>query len=168
MKSKYPVKMLCELLDVSRSGYYKWLKRKGKPNIYERDRQILTELLQEEHRKHPSYGYHRLAQAVINETGWLFSHNLAHKCCKQAGIYSLARKHRKYLKPGEESVKFPNLVKGRWSVNRPHVFCKCKIQKVADKNGESCISILEIIAGCLTRFIPSSAQAALQTFIKLI
>jgi transposase InsO family protein len=44
---------------------------------------------------------------------------LAHKCCKHAGIYSLARKHRKYRKPGEESIKFPNIVKGRWNVRRP-------------------------------------------------
>ena len=28
------------------------------------------------------------------------------------------------------------------------VFCKYKLPKVADKNGELCISILEIIAGC--------------------
>ncbi|MBR4090212.1 MAG: IS3 family transposase [Mogibacterium sp.] len=119
MKTKYSVKLLCELLDVSRSGYYKWLKRKDTPNRYEQDRAILTELLQDAHEKHPSYGYHRLAQAVRNETGWLFSHNLAHKCCKHAGIYSLARKHRKYRKPGEESIKFPNLVRGRWNVCRP-------------------------------------------------
>ena len=114
MKTKYSVKLLCELLDVSRSGYYKWLKRKDTPNRYEQDRAILTELLQDAHEKHPSYGYHRLAQSVRNETGWLFSHNLAHKCCKHAGIYSLARKHRKYRKPGEESMKFPNIVRGRW------------------------------------------------------
>ena len=120
MKSKYSVKLLCELLDVNRSGYYKWLKRRNTPNRYEQDRALLTELLQDAHEKHPSYGYHRLAQAVRNETGWLFSHNLAHKCCKHAGIYSLARKHRKYRKPGEESVKFPNIVKGRWNASRPH------------------------------------------------
>ena len=76
MKTKYSVKLLCELLDVSRSGYYKWLKRKDTPNRYEQDRAILTELLQDAHEKHPSYGYHRLAQAVRNETGWLFSHNI--------------------------------------------------------------------------------------------
>lgn len=120
MRSKYSVKLLCELLGVNRTGYYKWLKRKGRPNRYEKDRELLTDLLQEEHQKHPSYGYHRLAQTVRNETGWLFSHNLAHKCCKQAGIYSLARKHRKYRRPGEESIKFPNLVRGRWNVCRPH------------------------------------------------
>ena len=32
--------------------------------------------------------------------------------------------------------------------NAPVVFCKSKFPKVASKNGESCISILEKIAGC--------------------
>ena len=112
--------MLCKLLDVSRSGYYKWKHRQGKENRYERDRKLLTDLLENAHKKHPSYGYHRLAISVTKETGWLFSHNLAHKCCKLAGIHSNARKYRKYRKPGEESVKFRNIVNGRWHVNEPH------------------------------------------------
>ena len=120
MREKYSVALLCQLLDVSRSGYYKWKQRQGKENRYERDRKVLTGLLEDAHKKHPSYGYHRLAISVTKETGWLFSHNLAHKCCKLAGIHSNARKYRKYRKPGEESVKFRNIVNGRWHVNEPH------------------------------------------------
>ena len=118
MRKQYPVKFLCELLDVSRSGYYKWLKRKGSKNSYEKTRESLTVLLQEAHEAHPSYGYHRLAEAVFRETGWVFSHNLAHKCCKHAGIRSKARKY-KYKKPGEESVRFRNVVAGNWKTTEP-------------------------------------------------
>ena len=88
MRDRYPVSLLCQLLDVSRSGYYKWRRRMGTKNRYEKDRDMLTALLREQHLKHPSYGYHRLAVEVFRETGWIFSHNLAHKCCKQAGIQS--------------------------------------------------------------------------------
>ena len=31
----HSVKELCDVYEVSRSGYYKWLKRKGTPNRYE-------------------------------------------------------------------------------------------------------------------------------------
>ena len=75
-------------------------------------------MLEAEHKKYPSHGYHRLANDVFSKTGWIFSHNLAHKCCKAAGIRSKARKYR-YRKPGEESVKFPNEVKGNWNATRP-------------------------------------------------
>ena len=89
-----------------------------KMNRYERDRVELTRLLQAAHEKHPSHGYHRLAHDVFLKTGWVFSHNLAHKCCKAAGIRSKARKGR-YKRPGEESILFPNQVRGHWNAAAP-------------------------------------------------
>ena len=105
-------------MGVNRSGYYKWRQRKGTPNRHEQNRIVLTELLRTAHEKHPSHGYHRLALDVFSETGWVFSHNLAHKCCKAAGIRSKARK-RRYQRPGEEHVLFANEVNGRWNAIQP-------------------------------------------------
>ena len=79
LKDKYGVKFLCEVMLVNRSGYYKRLAGKDKPNRYEKDRIILTELLLEQHNKHKTKGYHYLANLIRNETGWVFSDNLAHK-----------------------------------------------------------------------------------------
>ena len=108
---------LCQIMDVNRSGYYKWKARQGTLNRYEQDRIVLTELLKEAHAKHPSHGYHRLARDVFHTTGWVFSDNLAHKCCKQAGIHSKAR--NTYHPPGDESVIFPNAVRGCWDASKP-------------------------------------------------
>lgn len=87
-------------------------------NRYEQDRLVLTELLQAEHEKHKVMGYHSLASKIRAATGWVFSDNLAHKCCKEAGIHSQARKY-KYRKPGEESIIFEDLVRGRWKASKP-------------------------------------------------
>lgn len=105
-------------MGVNRSGYYKWVNRKGTINRYEQDRIDLTELLQQEHKKHKAMGYHSLARNIREATGWVFSDNLAHKCCKAACIHSKARTH-KYRKPGEESLKYENLVRGRWNATKP-------------------------------------------------
>lgn len=72
-----------------------------------------------EHEKHKTYGYHRLAHLIRLETGWVFSDNLAHKCCKAAGIRSLAKHYYKYQKPGTENEIFPNLVHGNWNAKKP-------------------------------------------------
>ena len=119
MKERYPIVFLCQLMGVSKSGYYKWRNRQGKLNRYEQDRQLLTALLTEQHKKHPSHGYHMLADDVFQATGWVFSHNLAHKCCKEAGIRSKARKYRYKKKEGEEHIEFPNEVKGNWNATGP-------------------------------------------------
>ena len=105
-------------MGVGKSGYYRWKGRQGKLNRYEQDRQLLTKLLAEQHKKHPSHGYHMLAKAVFKATGWVFSHNLAHKCCKQVGIRSKARKYT-YKKAGEEHIAFPNEVQGNWNATHP-------------------------------------------------
>lgn len=55
---------------------------------------------------------------IREETGWVFSDNLAHKCCKEAGIRSTARKTYRYTK-GKEHIKFPNKICGNWNATKP-------------------------------------------------
>lgn len=85
-------------MNVSRSGYYKWLKNKNILNQYELNRKQLGELILDVHKRKPSYGYHRIRK-IIN-------------------IKSKA-KHYKYKKPGEESIKFYNAINGNWKTTRP-------------------------------------------------
>lgn len=47
-------------MNISRSGYYKWLKTKDTLNRYEINRRDLGELIKEIHEDKPSYGYHRI------------------------------------------------------------------------------------------------------------
>ena len=105
-------------MEVSRSGYYKWVKRKGTLNRYQSDRETLKEFILERWTKHKTNGYKNLAQQIRNDTGWIFSDWLAHKVCKDLGIRSQARKS-KYANPGKEHVKFPNIIDGNWQVTRP-------------------------------------------------
>ena len=105
-------------MNVNRSGYYKWCKRKGSLNRYEEDRKILSELIQEVHVKHKSYGYHRIAAVIRRNTGWIITDNLVHKCCKYLNIKSKA-KHYKYKKSGEEHLLYPNIVNRKWNATKP-------------------------------------------------
>lgn len=103
---------------MNRAGFYKWKARQGQKNRYEQDRECLTELLSEVHQRHSSYGYHRLAAVVRNYTGLVFSDNLAHKCCKYAGIKAHIR-HYQWRKPSGEHRVFKNVVAGQWNASRP-------------------------------------------------
>jgi len=104
-------------MNLNRSGYYKWVSRKGKTNQYEQNRILLTELLLEQHKKHKTKGYHYLAQLIRNETGWVFSDNLAHKCCKFSGIHPKAIKCKK-KNNGKENFMFKNEINGKWNATR--------------------------------------------------
>ena len=105
-------------MNISRSGYYKWLKSKEKLNRYEINRLELKELIEDIHRRKPSYGYRRINSKILAETGWIVSNNLVHKVCKSLKIKSKAR-HYKYKRSGEESIKYSNIVRGNWKTSRP-------------------------------------------------
>ena len=105
-------------MNISRSGYYKWLKNKDKLNRYEINRLEIEKLVRDIHKKKPSYGYRRINRIILRTTGWIISDNLVHKVCKCLKIKSQA-KHYKYKKSGEESIKYENLVKGDWNATRP-------------------------------------------------
>ena len=70
------------------------------------------------HKHHKTYGYHNLAAHIREETGLEFSDNLAHKCCKLAGIKSKARKTY-HPNKGEEHITFKNEIFTNWNAKRP-------------------------------------------------
>ena len=69
-------------MNISRSGYYKWLKTKDILNRYEINRKDLEPLIRYIHKRKPSDGYHRINTIIRRETGWIVSDNLVHKVCK--------------------------------------------------------------------------------------
>jgi putative transposase len=105
-------------MEVSRSGYYKWVKRKGKLNQYEKNREDLKILIKSIYDKHSTYGYRNIAKNIRNMTGWMFSDWLCHKCCKELDIKSKARKNW-FKSSGGEHELYPNVLNGDFKATRP-------------------------------------------------
>ena len=78
-------------MNISRSGYYKWLKTKNILNQYEINRKDLEPLIKDIHKRKTSYGYHRINVIIRRKTGWVVSDNLIHKICKILKIKSKAK-----------------------------------------------------------------------------
>ncbi len=119
LSKDYSIKSLCDIMNISRSGYYKWLKNKDILNQYESNRRDLESLIRDIHKRKPSYGYHRINAIIRRETGWVVSDNLVHKVCKIFKIRSKARHYSIYKKPGEESIKYRNIINNNWKTSRP-------------------------------------------------
>ena len=104
---------------INRSGYYKWLNRKENPSLREITRKSDIELIKKYHQKHPSHGYRWLNAYIRQKEGIIWSNNHVHLCCKYAGIISQGQ-HYKWKKPGDQSIKFDNLLFKKWNkINRP-------------------------------------------------
>lgn len=109
LSAQFPVKKLCEIMDVNRSGFYKWKKRLEHPS--ERLQSFVSNIMlfKEYHAKYPSHGYRWLNAKIRLDTGLILSDQYAHKCCKTAGIVSVS-KHYRYKKPGDPFKVYPNLL----------------------------------------------------------
>lgn len=118
LSGQFPVKKLCEVIHVNRSGFYKWKKRLEHPS--KRLTSFVSDLalFREYHEKYPSHGYRWLNAKIRIDTGLKVSDQYAHKCCKTAGIMSQS-KHYRYKKSGDPYKVYPNLMAAGLNVDGP-------------------------------------------------
>jgi len=105
-------------MEVSRSGYYRWLHRRVHKTARQETKDTLKMLIKNYHNIHPEKGYRSLRKDIINETGWIVSFYLMYQCFKELGIYSKARR-KAFRRPKGVSDKFPNVIGGDWTTTRP-------------------------------------------------
>jgi len=118
LSGHFPVKYLCEVLSVNRSGFYKWKNRLEHPS--DRMKSFISDLIlfKEYHAKYPSHGYRWLNAKIMLDTGLIMSDQRAHRICKSAGIVSVS-KHYRYKKPGDPYKVYPNLLMTGLNVDGP-------------------------------------------------
>ena len=103
----YPVKDLCELMGVSRSGYYKHLRLEKEGNLHSEKLRYAIALVSETHRRHPSHGYRWVAAFIRRNTDYSFSDGLIYKAFRYLGITS-ETKHKKRSTPRKVKDKYPH------------------------------------------------------------
>jgi len=69
-----PIVRLCRFLEVSRSGYYKWLHRMGRDNCEEI---ILNKIIEIQNKHHDTLGYRRM-QRELAKSGILIGKSKTH------------------------------------------------------------------------------------------
>lgn len=62
LSHEYPVKDICKMMGVSRSGYYKWLRRE--PSSREINREFMVGVVEDIHSEHPTHGYRWVAAYI--------------------------------------------------------------------------------------------------------
>ncbi len=117
LSKEFPVKILCELMHVSRSGYYKWKQHKdSKRNINFRK---VIEAVSEVHCEHSTHGYRWTAAYIRLNKCIQVCDNYVYKCYRILGLQAQT-KHKVHYKPRKEKDKYPNLIYSTWeTVDRP-------------------------------------------------
>ena len=85
-KDRFTVDELCRLLNVSRSGYYKWLSRQTKPD---RDEPVAELIRQCHSRTRRTYGYRRVKIWLLRETGLVINHKAVLRIMRKYDLLAL-------------------------------------------------------------------------------
>ncbi len=115
----HSIKELCEVYEVSRSGYYKWLKRKGTFNLYEQQQQELDCYVADIHAHYPSQGYRAVNDTLLNTYGLAVSDVSVLKSMQRLGIQGYVRKQKRPETEGREHDRFPNILNRKFYSDKP-------------------------------------------------
>ncbi len=113
-----PVKHAAEMLDVSRSGYYKWSKRKIDDGVPDGDTEVLHEI-QKMIEEFPGYGYRRVTHE-LKRRGKRINHKRVRRIMKEHHLLVVRKTFRPLTTDSNHPHKtYPNLTRGL-EVTRPN------------------------------------------------
>ena len=95
---EYPISVMCKFFEVSRSGYYNFVKRRGNPDS---DAAVAKEIRECQRMTDQTYGYRRVWQ-------WLKDRNIQRnpktvlRIMKKYGLLSEVRRRRQWVNLGQQ------------------------------------------------------------------
>jgi putative transposase len=119
-RSDFRVEKMCQALQVSRSGYYKWRKRPKSKQALENER-LLIKIDEVFKKSKKRYGSPRIWQA-LRQQGFRCGENRVARLMRKAGLISIRRKKFKATTNSKHNHPVaPNLLNQDFSVDRPNV-----------------------------------------------
>lgn len=115
-KDKYPIKEMCKFFNVSRSGYYAFLKRQIKLN---RDELLVKMISQCQQETHSTYGYRRV-DLWLKRHGMRANHKAILRVMNKYGLLAQIRRRKKYQQMGDQLHRYPNILNRNFTANRPN------------------------------------------------
>ncbi len=115
-RDQYPVQMMCQFFGVSRSGYYSFVKRLGKP---ETDADLAKAIQKCQDSCDRTYGYRRVWR-WLGSQGFHRNKKTVLRVMKKYGLLSEIRRRRKWVQMGQQVHKYENLLNRQFHADRPN------------------------------------------------
>ena len=137
-RDEYPVSVMCRFFCVSRSGYYDFVKRLGKP---ESDTQLAEKIKECQNKADKTYGYRRVWK-------WLKDRNIKRnpktvlRVMEKFGLLSEIRRRRKWINLGQQKYKYENLLKRQFRADTPNCKWVTDISYIHTKEGVLYLSMI--------------------------
>jgi transposase InsO family protein len=108
---------MCVFFEVSRSGYYDFVKRMAQP---ERDEPLAAAIVECQNLCRRTYGYRRVHIWLERECGFKVNPKTVLRVMNKYGLLSEIRRRRKYMHMGQQAHKYENLLNRNFHADRPN------------------------------------------------
>lgn len=115
------IQLLCQIAGVSKSGYYKWLKRQKTPSEKQLKDESMKKRIMECHKKHRGiYGYRRVQIWLKKTYGLHINHKRIQRLMNKLGIRAVIRKKKPYYGKKEAYVMSDNHLNRDFTASAPN------------------------------------------------
>ena len=137
-REEYSVPVMCKFFGVSRSGYYAFVHRLGKPD---RDAGLAEAIRQEQQKCRRTYGYRRM-QLALAAKGICRNPKTVLRVMKKYDLLSEIRRRRKWVSMGQQAHRYENLLNRQFRSDRPNHKWVTDISYIHTKQGVLFLSMI--------------------------
>ena len=129
---------MCRFFGVSRSGYYDFVHRLGRP---EKDAGLAEEIRNQQEKCFKTYGYRRM-WIVLEKKGIHHNPKTILRVMKKYGLLAEIRRRRKWVNMGQQVHKYENLLNRQFSADKPDRKWVTDISYIHTKQGVLYLSMI--------------------------
>lgn len=137
-RNEYSISVMCRFFGVSRSGYYSFVHRLGRP---EKDAKLAEIIRQQQEKCFHTYGYRRI-WLVLTKHGIHYNPKTVLRVMKKYDLLAQIRRRRKWVNMGQQVHKYENLLNRRFQADRPNSKWVTDISYIHTKQGVLYLSMI--------------------------
>jgi len=141
---KYPVSAICKFYDVSRSGYYDWIKSRQDNQCDDE----LLDLITECHNQHKKrYGYRRIVKWLKREKGLTVNHKKIWRITSQNYLLSVIRRKKPFKYKPNGNLHYENVMNRHFHADKPNEKWVTDISYIIVPEGTLYLSAIRDLCG---------------------
>ena len=137
-REEYPVSVMCKFFGVSRSGYYDFVHRLGRP---EKDAALAEKIRQQQKSCLGTYGYRRMHLALAAK-GIYRNPKTVLRVMKKYDLLAEIRRRRRWTNMGQQLHRYQNLLNRQFRSDRPNHKWVTDISYIHTKQGVLYLSMI--------------------------
>ena len=131
-REKYPVQAMCDMFEVSRSGYYAWRKQAGKED---HSAWLEALIIQCQQLSNQTYGVGRVKRWLENTQHIHVNRKAILRILRKLDLMSQVRRRRPYTHYKQAIFKYPNLLQRAFVQPKPNLFWVTDITYISTPEG---------------------------------